>query len=160
MPAYDKQSSIYDSVQALLDRGIVDIGKNAGLPVAADDYFYGGKMANWKKLAYSLKARYYMHLIKAPGHDAVTQSNLALTALQSGMTSTADEWKFVYPGGATSQNAWYTIMLAAFHPGRFFGHRGYAEDAQRSPSALPESRRRRIRVSIPAVRSVLRRSVR
>jgi hypothetical protein len=111
MPAYDSQASIYDSVQALLDRGIADIGKNAGLPVGADDYFYNGKMANWKKLAYSLKARYYMHLTKAPGHDAVTQSNLALTALQNGMTSTADEWKFAYPGGATSQNAWYTIML-------------------------------------------------
>jgi len=111
MPTYDSQASIYDSVQALLDRGIADIGKNAGLPVGTDDYFYGGKMANWKKLAYSLKARYYMHLTKAPGHDAITQSNLALTALQNGMTSTADEWKFAYPGGATSQNAWYTIML-------------------------------------------------
>ncbi|HEY4061333.1 MAG TPA: SusD/RagB family nutrient-binding outer membrane lipoprotein [Puia sp.] len=110
-PTYDSQASIYDSIQALLDRGIADAGKNVGLPVGADDYFYGGKMTEWQKLGYSLKARYYMHLTKAPGHDAVAQSNLALTALQKGMTASADDWKFVYPGGATSQNAWYTIML-------------------------------------------------
>jgi hypothetical protein len=110
-PTYDSQASIYDSIQALLDRGIADAGKNLGLPVGADDYFYGGKMAEWQKLGYSLKARYYMHLTKAPGHDAVAQSNLALTALQKGMTATTDDWKFAYPGGATSQNSWYTVML-------------------------------------------------
>ncbi|HVU96258.1 MAG TPA: SusD/RagB family nutrient-binding outer membrane lipoprotein [Puia sp.] len=110
-PTYDKQESIYDSVQALLDRGIADIGKSAGLKVGADDYFYGGKMSQWVKLAYSLKARYYMHLTKAPGHTAVAQAQLALTALQNGMTSNDDDWKFAYPGGATSQAAWYTIML-------------------------------------------------
>lgn len=110
-PTYDSQASIYDSVQALLDRGIADIGKSTGLKVGADDYFYSGNMTSWKKLAYSLKARYYMHLTKAPGHNAVTQSNLALTALQNGMTGTADEWKFVFPGAATSQNPWYTAFL-------------------------------------------------
>jgi hypothetical protein len=110
-PTYDKQEAIYDTVQSLLDRGIADIGKAQGLKVGSDDYFYGGKMAQWVKLAYSLKARYYMHLTKAPGHTAVAQAQLALTALQSGMTSNSDDWKFVYPGGATSQAAWYTIML-------------------------------------------------
>ena len=110
-PAYDTQAAIYDSIQALLDRGIADLGKNAGLEVGSDDYFYSGNRTEWQKLAYSLKARYYMHLTKAPGHDAISQSKLALAALQNGMTGTADEWKFSYPGGATSQNAWYTIML-------------------------------------------------
>lgn len=110
-PTYDTQQSIYDSVQALLDRGIADIGKAAGLKVGADDYFYSGNMTEWKKLAYSLKARYYMHLTKAPGHTAAAQAQLALTALQNGMTANTDDWKFVYPGGATSQNAWYTTML-------------------------------------------------
>jgi hypothetical protein len=110
-PTYDKQEAIYDTVQNLLDLGIANIGKNAGLSVGADDYFYGGKMAQWVKLAYSLKARYYMHLTKAPGHTAVAQAQLALTALQNGLASNDDDWKFSYPGGATSQSAWYTIML-------------------------------------------------
>lgn len=111
-PTYDTQSSIYDSVQSLLDKAIVDIDKKAGLKVGSDDYYYGGDMTKWRKLAYSLKARYYMHLTKAPGHTAAAQAQLALTALQNGMTGTADEWKFVYPGGSTSQNIWYQNMLS------------------------------------------------
>jgi hypothetical protein len=109
-PTYDKQEDIYKAIQSLLDQAVVDIDKKAGLLVGADDYFYQGKMAQWRKLAFSLKARYYMHLTKAPGYSAATQAGLALTALQSGMTGTADEWKFVFPGGSTSQNIWYINM--------------------------------------------------
>src|SRR5262249_21232962 len=65
----------------------------------------------WRKLAFSLKARYYMHLTKAPGHTAAGQADLALAAMANGFTGTADEWKFVYPGAATSQNIWYVNML-------------------------------------------------
>lgn len=110
-PAYDKQEDIYKALLALLDQAVVDIDKKTGLKVGSDDYFYSGDMTKWRKLAFSLKARYYMHLTKAPGYTATTQAGLALTALQSGMTGTADEWKFVYPGGSTSQNIWYVNML-------------------------------------------------
>lgn len=109
-PSYDKQETIYDTVLALLDKGVADIDKKAGLKPGADDYYYSGDMTKWRKLAYSLKARYYMHLTKAPGHTAAAQADLALTALQSGFTGTADEWKFVYPGSSTSQNIWYVNM--------------------------------------------------
>jgi len=109
-PTYDKQDVLYDTVQALLDKAVADIDKKAGAPVGSDDYFYKGNMTQWRKLAFSLKARYYMHLTKAPGHDAATQAGLALTALQNGMTGTADEWKFSYPGASTSQNIWYVNM--------------------------------------------------
>ncbi|MBS1661973.1 MAG: SusD/RagB family nutrient-binding outer membrane lipoprotein [Bacteroidetes bacterium] len=109
-PVYDKQAAIYDTVQSLLDKAIVDIDKKAGLKVGADDYYYAGDMTKWRKLAYTLKARYYMHLTKAPGKTAAGQAQLALTALQNGMTGVADEWKFTYPGTATSQNIWYVNM--------------------------------------------------
>lgn len=110
-PTYDKQQAIYDTVQAMLDRAVVDIDKKAGLKPGTDDYYYGGDMTKWRKLAFSLKARYYMHLTKAPGHTAAGQADLALAAMANGMTGTADEWKFVYPGAATSQNIWYVNML-------------------------------------------------
>src|SRR5260221_537076 len=88
-PTYDSQASIYDTAQALLDKAVTDIDKKTGLKVGADDYYYSGDMTKWRKLAYSLKARYYMHLTKAPGHNAATQAGLALTALQNGMTGIA-----------------------------------------------------------------------
>ena len=44
-PAYDSQQQIYVQIQALLDDGIADIAKNAGLKPGSDDYIYAGDMA-------------------------------------------------------------------------------------------------------------------
>ncbi|MDR6942741.1 SusD/RagB family nutrient-binding outer membrane lipoprotein [Mucilaginibacter pocheonensis] len=103
-PAYDKQEDIYKTVQSLLDNGIADINKNSITKPAGDDYFYQGDMTKWKKLAYTLKARYYMHLTKAPGYTAAQQADLALTALSNGMQSNDDDFKFAYSGAAGSEN--------------------------------------------------------
>jgi len=110
-PVYDKQEDIYKTIQSLLDQSIADITANVGVKPGADDYFYTGDMAKWRKLAYTLKARYYMHLTKAPGYTAVAQADLALAALNNGLAANADDMRFVYPGGSNSQNRWYTLML-------------------------------------------------
>src|SRR6202008_2825016 len=60
-----------------------------------------------------LKARYYMHLTKAPGYDALTQANLALAALEKGMSSNDDDLKFPYKGIAGQENVWYSTFLSA-----------------------------------------------
>jgi hypothetical protein len=106
-PVYDAQKSVYESVQSLLDQGIADINKNLGLVPGSDDKFYAGKMDKWKRLAASLKARYYMHLIKAPGFTAAAQADLALAALQNGLQANADDMKYSYPGGAGGEIQWY-----------------------------------------------------
>lgn len=111
-PAYDKQEDIYKAVQSLLDAGIANLNTNTGRTPAADDFFYSGDMAKWKKLAYTLKARYYMHLTKAPGYTATAQADLALTALANGMTSNADDLKFEFPGSAGQENP----IFVTFHP--------------------------------------------
>jgi hypothetical protein len=109
-PKYDAQEDIYKTMQSLLDNGIADISKAEGKIPGGDDYFYGGNMDKWKRFAYSLKARYYMHLIKAPGYSAETQAGLALQALVNGMTSNDDDLKFVYPGDAGQENQWYWVF--------------------------------------------------
>jgi hypothetical protein len=110
-PAYDSQESIYKAIQQLLDDGIADINKNALLKPAKDDYFYEGDMDKWKRLAYTLKARYYMHLTKAPGYTALAQAELALAALQNGLIANTDDMKLVYPGGAGEETPWYRNTL-------------------------------------------------
>jgi Starch-binding associating with outer membrane len=110
-PVYDKQEDIYKNLQTLLDDGIADINKMAGKSVGSDDYFYNGDMDKWKKLAYTLKARYYIHLTKAPGYTAATQADLALTALQNGMQSNDDDLKFNYPGDAGHETPLYIAFL-------------------------------------------------
>ena len=59
-PKYDKQSDVYASLQTLLDKAIVDLGK-PGLIPGNKDLFYAGVTTKWLKLAHSLKAKYYLH---------------------------------------------------------------------------------------------------
>jgi hypothetical protein len=111
-PSYDKQEDVYKSIQTLLDKAITNINANTGKSPDSDDFYYGGDMSKWKKLAYTLKARYYMHLTKAPGYTAAAQADLVLTALQNGMQSNADDMKFSYPGTAGQENP----IFVTFHP--------------------------------------------
>jgi len=110
-PTYDTQQQIYTQLQRLLDDGIADIGRNAGLAPGSDDLMYAGDMAKWKKLAYTLKARYYMHLSKAPGNTASAQAQLALTALTNGMQSNDDDAKIAFSGAAGAENPWQQNFL-------------------------------------------------
>lgn len=106
-PTYDKQEDIYKSIQSLLDESITQLNDPAGSTPGTDDYYYAGDNTKWIKMAYTLKARYYMHLTKAPGYNAATQANLALTALEKGMLENNDDCAFTYNGSSTSSNAWY-----------------------------------------------------
>ncbi len=106
-PVFDKQEVIYKDIQSLLDSAIVNINAASTIVPGSDDYFYSGDMTKWKKLAYTLKARYYMHLTKAPGYTAATQAQLALTALANGLASNDDDLQFAYPGAAGQENPWF-----------------------------------------------------
>jgi hypothetical protein len=64
-------------------------------------------MSQWLKLAYTLKARYFMHLTKAPGHTAAVQADSALAALSHGMLADSNDFKFPYAGAAGGENPWY-----------------------------------------------------
>ena len=52
-PGYDSQEDVYKAVQDLLTAGIADIEKAGIVVPGGDDYFYGGDMDKWKKLAYT-----------------------------------------------------------------------------------------------------------
>jgi hypothetical protein len=119
-PVYDQQKDVYQSIQNLLDSSILDMAKQSAIKPGSDDYFYQGDMDKWKRLAYTLKARYYMHLTKAPGHTAAAQADLALQALANGMTSNDDDLKLSFPGTPGQENIWYqnfmpvsTLILAS-----------------------------------------------
>jgi hypothetical protein len=105
--AYDSQESIYANIDKLLDSAITEINSGTGLAPSSDDFYYSGDMTKWSKLAYSIKARYLMHLTKAPNHTAVAQATLALSALANGMTDYNDDCFFTYSGETTASAPWY-----------------------------------------------------
>lgn len=111
-PKYDSQESIYKLIQSTLDEAIVILNSApAGVKVGTEDLIYGGDFASWKRLAYTLKARYYLRLSKAAGYSATTQADLALAALQNGFSTNAQNAKITYSGKAKGENPWYQGTL-------------------------------------------------
>jgi hypothetical protein len=74
-PKFDSQAAVYKSIQDLLDKAIVNLKLTTGPGIPKDkDIYYGEKgtadrivqVNKWIKLAYSLKARYYLHTKEYP----------------------------------------------------------------------------------------------
>ena len=109
-PAPDKQLAVYDAIQVKLDSAIAMMAKsvagtagpsNSG-PGAAD-LSYGGDAAEWTKLAYTLKARYYLHTAEVRGTTAYAA---ALAASTKGLTTVSDNFNAVFSGTPGHQNHW------------------------------------------------------
>src|SRR5687767_11037142 len=62
-PILDAQSAIYAAVQTLLDQAIVNLGGAGAGPL--NDLNFAGNPARWRAVAYTLKARFYMHWVEA-----------------------------------------------------------------------------------------------
>jgi hypothetical protein len=107
-PGYDSQQEIYNSIQKLLDEGITDLAKNTGAKPGTDDLIYGGDLGKWTRLAYSLKARYLMHLSARNPKQAADN---ALLALQNGMKSNADDFQMPY--NTKNLSPWYSRVALA-----------------------------------------------
>ena len=102
-PKFDSQQDIYTAIQSLLDEGI-NLLKNpdAGDVFSLDgDIIFGGNTDKWIAAAYSLKARYALHLSKVNGATAYTT---ALGYLEDGISSAAGSAYYYYASG-NSNNA-------------------------------------------------------
>jgi len=111
-PAYDKQEIIYRGIQSTLDSALYYLTLPASeVAPSGDDLIYGGNMDAWKKFIYTLKARYYLRLTRAPGRSAIAQADSALTVLQHGFASNGDNAAVAYSGSAQDENPWYENTL-------------------------------------------------
>jgi hypothetical protein len=99
---YDTQQEIYNSIFSLLNDAITDFGAATSTFSPGDeDLIYGGDLSKWEKTAYSLKARYSLHLSKRNGAQAYTD---ALTAIANAYTSNDDDFKFVFGSAFNNSN--------------------------------------------------------
>nr|WKN36388.1 SusD/RagB family nutrient-binding outer membrane lipoprotein [Tunicatimonas sp. TK19036] len=86
-PTFDSQSSVYASLQSLLDEAIQNLESVEGSPALTSDIFYGGNPAQWIEAAWTLKARYYLQ---------TKQYAQALEAAQNGISAPENSMKY-YP---------------------------------------------------------------
>ena len=106
-PSYDLQEAVYGNIQKTLDEAIVELAKT-GIKPSTDDLIYGGDLTKWTKAAYTLKARYAMHLTKKGTTKAATD---ALAAIQKGFTSNDDDFQLGY--NARNLSPWYSRVALA-----------------------------------------------
>ncbi|SEW55208.1 SusD/RagB family nutrient-binding outer membrane lipoprotein [Chitinophaga arvensicola] len=112
-PAYDKQEDIYKSLQEQLDSALIELSlpanSNQGALPATDDVIYGGNTERWKSLAYTLKARYAIHLTKIKGTEAAQQVLAALYdgTRYRGIADNSADALVVFGSSATNANPFY-----------------------------------------------------
>jgi hypothetical protein len=85
-PQYDKQQDIYPAMLTQLDAAITSLDAAGAKP--SGDLLYGGDVAQWKKLGYSLMVRVAMRMTKANATLAKTYTEKAAAA--GTMTSYTD----------------------------------------------------------------------
>ena len=118
----DPQEQIYADVQTLLDQAITQLSGAAnpgetGL-LSSRDVNFGGDAAQWRAVAYSLKARLYMHWVEAQaaGRASATTAcagnclTKALAAAQNGISSAGGNWNGVHTSTSTETNIWYQFV--------------------------------------------------
>lgn len=103
-PKYDSQAAIYTNLQSLLDKAITNLSATTGKGIPADkDLYYAGSAAKWLKLAYSLKARYYLHV-----KDYAKAKQNALL----GINNADDDFKAQFGEGyGQSFNPFYSFLV-------------------------------------------------
>ena len=97
-PKLDKQEALYKEVIfPLLDVALANLDIESAEKLGTQDFIYGGNIANWKKFAWGLKARYTARLaMREPNWDKV------LEFANNSFTSAGQEAKFVYNGSTTN----------------------------------------------------------
>ena len=114
-PVLDPQDQVYAAIQAKLDTAITFLaatGPTNGGPAGADLTYFptdgsgtvGDERLKWTELAYTLKARYYMHtaeVLLSPAYQA------ALAAAQLGISSSANDYTAYHSGAASETNLWF-----------------------------------------------------
>ena len=114
-PSFDSQESVYTSIFALLDSAIsaLQATDDSGFTPGVDDLIYHGNMDKWLRAAYTLKARYQLHLV----NKGVTSASDVLTTIANGFTSNADDFQMFYD--SKNINPWYSQEVLARNTGNF-----------------------------------------
>lgn len=117
-PKYDKAADIYTDLGKQLDAAIALIGDGTGVSPGTSDVMFGGDMAKWKQLAYTMKLRL-----------AITASNVSTvaSALSSGLPAAGT----AYLSTDALINPGYANTAGQINP--YYG--GFVFDANGNPGA-------------------------
>jgi hypothetical protein len=105
-PEYDPQEEVYDSIFALIDRGISLIDPNSEYVPGAEDLIFAGDMDKWEAFANTLKLRAYLRLSEVNATKAA-----AGIATLAGATFLTEDAQINYTAVGGNQNPLYAEMV-------------------------------------------------
>ncbi|MCK0114710.1 SusD/RagB family nutrient-binding outer membrane lipoprotein [Gelidibacter sp. F63206] len=114
-PTFDTQQSIYSDIFALLDGAINALQgpDTSDITLGTEDLIYGGDTDKWLRAAYTLKARYQLHLV----NTGTVSANDVLNTIVNGFTSNDDDFQMDY--NERTINPWYAQEIVARNTGNF-----------------------------------------
>ena len=114
-PIFDTQQEIYTQIFSLLDNAITALQgtDESGFNLGNEDLIYGGDTDKWLRAAYTIKARYQLHLV----NKGTVTANDVLTSIENGFTSNADDFQMFYSDA--NINPWYSSEILARNTGNF-----------------------------------------
>ncbi|MCW3482307.1 SusD/RagB family nutrient-binding outer membrane lipoprotein [Chitinophaga nivalis] len=162
-PVYDPQEQIYQALQLQLDTAIQELSQpaasNQGALPASDDLIFSGDPKKWVAAAWTLKARYAIHLSK---QDKIKAAGNVLAALYNngswrGIATTRQDAVLNFGSAATNANPFYQqnttrpgwIGLGAAFVNLLNGN-GVKDTATQPAAALPDPRRAYFATPFPA----------
>ncbi|WP_128548027.1 SusD/RagB family nutrient-binding outer membrane lipoprotein [Larkinella soli] len=109
-PKMDPQQTVYQGIDRLLDEAVALFNNptnTTGLNAAGGDIMYQGDVDKWRRLAWSLKARYLNHLAKKQG---LYDPKKVIEACTNGFNKDGMDAEFPYIANAqqTDQNPWFS----------------------------------------------------
>ena len=110
-PVLDDRFVILDNLQTLLTTAIANLGKSGAGP-GANDLVLGGNKAAWTKVAWTLKARYYMQTAESLGAPAYTAAIAAATNGISVATGASDFASF-HTQATSERNMWTQFQTSS-----------------------------------------------
>ena len=119
-PIFDTQQEIYTQIFGLLDSAIAALQgtDDSGFNLGNEDLIYGGDTDKWLRAAYTIKARYQLHLV----NKGTVTANEVLATIANGFTSNDDDFQMFYSDA--NINPWYSSEILARNTGNF--HRDIA----------------------------------
>lgn len=82
-PVFEDQTAVYGKIQDLLDNAIANLQMGTGRPPINSDIYLDGDPQKWIEVAYTLKARYYMHTKEYSNAYSAAQNGIS--ALDNGL---------------------------------------------------------------------------
>lgn len=105
-PEFVSQKVVYERIFKILDEAVQDLDQENEIELNTNggDILYNGNTEQWKRFAYSIKARYLNHLTKKSSGEHAYNPQLVLETAQKGFISNADNALITYGGGQASND--------------------------------------------------------